>query len=100
MERQMRAYFMGIDIGTYQSKGVIIDEAGTVVCQASTPHDMENPKIDYTDPHPFICGKVGLRVNNAYARFDNFRVITTKTEQPNKQTTERPNNLTTEQLIN
>lgn len=34
---------MGIDIGTYSSKGVIIDGAGTVVERASVRHDMENP---------------------------------------------------------
>lgn len=43
----MRRYFMGIDIGTYQSKGVIIDDKGDIVHQAVTPHDMENPKPNY-----------------------------------------------------
>ncbi|MDR0505620.1 MAG: family 43 glycosylhydrolase [Dysgonamonadaceae bacterium] len=33
-------------------------------------------KIDYNDPHPFINGKVGLRVHNSRVRFDNFMVTT------------------------
>ena len=36
--------------------------------------DMETPKIDYTDTRPFICGKAGLRVCSAHARFDNFSI--------------------------
>lgn len=38
--------------------------------------DMETPKIDYTDPNPFINGKVGLRSHNANVKFDNFNVTT------------------------
>jgi hypothetical protein len=33
-------------------------------------------KIDYSDPRPFICGKVGLRICDSHARFDNFTVTT------------------------
>jgi hypothetical protein len=36
-------------------------------------------KIDYNDPRPFICGKVGLRVCDTRVRFDNFRVTTKNT---------------------
>jgi hypothetical protein len=36
--------------------------------------DMEMPKIDYTDAHPIISGKVGFRVCNAHVHFDNFSV--------------------------
>ncbi|MDR0700016.1 MAG: family 43 glycosylhydrolase [Tannerella sp.] len=43
--------------------------------------DMETPKIDYTDTRPFICGKVGLRVCNANAAFDNFSVTTFPPEE-------------------
>ena len=39
--------------------------------------DMDVPKINYTDPNPFIQGKVGYRVHDAYVLFDNFRVTTT-----------------------
>lgn len=38
--------------------------------------DMNTPKIDFTDPNPFISGKVGLRGHNCTAEFDNFAVTT------------------------
>ena len=40
----MAKYFMGIDVGTYESKGVIIDEEYKVVSTQSVSHGMENPK--------------------------------------------------------
>lgn len=36
--------------------------------------DMAVPKIDYTDPAPFISGKVGFRSYNTNALFDNLTV--------------------------
>ena len=39
--------------------------------------NMDSPVINYTDPDPFINGKVGLRVHNANINFDNFTVSTT-----------------------
>ena len=42
------AYFMGIDIGTNESKGVIINEQAEVICTASASHGVENPQ-----PHFF-----------------------------------------------
>lgn len=44
--------------------------------------DMVTPKIEYTDPDPFLHGKVGLRVHNSTIRFDNFSVSTTPLQQP------------------
>ena len=38
--------------------------------------DMNTPKIDYTDPNPFINGKVGFRSFNSHVHFDNFSVTT------------------------
>jgi xylan 1,4-beta-xylosidase len=38
--------------------------------------DMTTPKINYTDPNPFINGKVGLRSCNVSVLFDNFTVTT------------------------
>ena len=38
--------------------------------------DMNTPKIDFTDPNPFINGKVGYRSFNAHVHFDNFTVTT------------------------
>ena len=41
------AYFMGIDTGTYESKGVIIDMDGAIVAESSHGHGMDNPKPNY-----------------------------------------------------
>ncbi|HCR84017.1 MAG TPA: carbohydrate kinase [Lachnospiraceae bacterium] len=38
-----KAYFMGIDTGTNSSKGVLIDESGSVICEHATDHEMTNP---------------------------------------------------------
>jgi hypothetical protein len=38
--------------------------------------DTVAPVVDYTDDNPFMSGKVGLRVHNCHARFDNFSVAT------------------------
>ena len=40
-------YFLGIDVGTYSSKGVLTDESGKVVSRAVTHYGMENPEPGY-----------------------------------------------------
>lgn len=40
-------YFVGIDIGTNESKGVLIDENGSVIVNYSTSHGVDNPKPNY-----------------------------------------------------
>ena len=42
-------YFMGIDIGTFESKGTLMDEAAGVVAYAACPHVMETPKPGYAE---------------------------------------------------
>ncbi len=42
-----KAYFMGIDTGTFESKGVIIDSECNVVATHTAAHGMENPKPNY-----------------------------------------------------
>lgn len=42
-----KAYFMGIDTGTYESKGVIVDEEFNIVATHAVAHGMENPKANY-----------------------------------------------------
>lgn len=39
--------YMGIDIGTSETKGVLIDGRGRIFMQCSTTHGMENPKPNY-----------------------------------------------------
>lgn len=43
----MEKYFMGIDIGTNESKGVLIDEQCRIITKAVTSHGVENPKPNY-----------------------------------------------------
>lgn len=37
-------YYLGIDIGTSASKGVLIDAECQIVAQASCQHETENPQ--------------------------------------------------------
>ncbi len=43
----MKKYFLGIDIGTFESKGVLVDDNFEVVATHATPHGMENPKPNH-----------------------------------------------------
>lgn len=40
----MKRYFVGIDIGTYSSRGILLDENFQIAGDVSTPHGMDNPK--------------------------------------------------------
>ena len=42
-----RQYLMGIDIGTSESKGCIIDAQGAVSAFSAVKHGMENPRPNY-----------------------------------------------------
>ncbi|WP_243349911.1 family 43 glycosylhydrolase [Parabacteroides sp. FAFU027] len=53
--------------------------------------DLNTPKIDFTDPQPFISGKVGLRTFNAHVHFDNFQVTTGKSTPSALNTTKDSN---------
>ncbi|MEF9839933.1 MAG: FGGY-family carbohydrate kinase [Lachnospiraceae bacterium] len=44
-----KTYFMGIDIGTYESKGALINAQGSVIATHSCPHDMETIKPGYAE---------------------------------------------------
>jgi sugar (pentulose or hexulose) kinase len=41
-----RTYFLGIDIGTYESKGVLVDADGVIQATASRPHPLSTPGRD------------------------------------------------------
>ena len=43
---------LGIDIGTFESKGVLVDETGNVLTQASRPHKMEVPQPGWAEHRP------------------------------------------------
>lgn len=40
---------LGIDIGTYSSKAVLVDQMGSVIAEAQTPHEMSVPKPGYAE---------------------------------------------------
>jgi len=42
-------HFLGIDIGTYESKGVITDEAGRVVARAAIGHELSIPRPGWAE---------------------------------------------------
>ncbi|MBQ3131670.1 MAG: FGGY-family carbohydrate kinase [Clostridia bacterium] len=42
-------YFMGIDIGTFESKGLLMNENGEIVIVQSTPHIMQTPHPGYAE---------------------------------------------------
>ena len=42
-------YYLGIDIGTFESKGVLVDAAGAVVGSASRPHKMLVPQAGWAE---------------------------------------------------
>ncbi len=42
-------YTLGIDIGTFESKGVLVDGNGTVVAQAAHPHEMIVPRPGWAE---------------------------------------------------
>ncbi len=43
---------LGIDIGTFESKGVLVDENGQVLAQASRPHKLEVPQPGWAEHRP------------------------------------------------
>lgn len=43
---------LGLDIGTYESKGVLVDAAGQIVAQASRPHRMLVPRPGWAEHRP------------------------------------------------
>lgn len=40
----MERYYLGIDIGTFQSRGMLIDDRFQIKADASVPHTMDNPR--------------------------------------------------------
>ncbi len=61
------SYYLGIDIGTFESKGVLVDADGNVVSMASRPHEMLVPRSgwaehraneDWWGDFVFIAGKL------------------------------------------
>ena len=45
----MSKYFMGIDIGTFESKGTLVDENARIIAYHACPHEMEVPQPGYAE---------------------------------------------------
>jgi xylulokinase len=45
-------YYLGIDIGTYESKGVLVDDTGRIVASAARPHKMLVPQPGWAEHRP------------------------------------------------
>ncbi len=43
------SYTLGIDIGTFESKGVIVDVTGTIIATATAPHEMIVPQPGWAE---------------------------------------------------
>lgn len=43
----MAKYYLGIDVGTFETKGVLVNESYEVVAAHSAKHEMENPQPNY-----------------------------------------------------
>ncbi len=48
----MTTYFIGVDVGTFESKGVVVDGQGTIVAQAASPHKMIVPRPGWAEHRP------------------------------------------------
>ena len=60
-------YYLGIDIGTFESKGILADQSGNIIARAAKPHKMlvphagwaeHRPVEDWWDDFTFICQKL------------------------------------------
>jgi xylulokinase len=45
-------HYLGIDIGTFESKGVLVDSAGRIVATAAQPHKMLVPQPGWAEHRP------------------------------------------------
>ncbi|SDL14153.1 FGGY-family carbohydrate kinase [Aliiruegeria lutimaris] len=46
------SYTLGVDIGTFESKGVLVDGSGRIVAQAARPHEMLVPRPGWAEHRP------------------------------------------------
>lgn len=45
-------YTLGVDIGTFESKGALVDESGTIIATAAHPHKMLVPRPGWAEHRP------------------------------------------------
>ncbi len=49
MAHSDQALTLGVDIGTFESKGVLVDQSGKIVAQAARPHEMIVPRAGWAE---------------------------------------------------
>lgn len=47
-----KKFFLGVDISTTGSKALLVDESGTVIATASSPHTLQTPKPLWSEQNP------------------------------------------------
>jgi xylulokinase len=45
-------YTLGVDIGTFESKGVLVDHQGRIIAQSARPHEMIVPRAGWAEHRP------------------------------------------------
>ena len=45
-------YYLGIDIGTYETKGVLVNVKGEVIAQSAKKHEMIVPQSGWAEHRP------------------------------------------------
>ncbi len=45
-------YYLGIDIGTFESKGILADQTGNIIASAAKPHQMLVPQAGWAEHRP------------------------------------------------
>jgi xylulokinase len=74
------SYFLGLDISTTGSKALLIDEAGSVVGAASSPHSLQTPRPLWSEQDPLewwqaICTSIREVVQKTEDNSDNIASI-------------------------
>lgn len=56
-----KKYLMGVDVGTSETKGVLVDFQGKVIASASQPHDLIIPRQGWAEHDPEVAWWGGLK---------------------------------------
>lgn len=49
---------LGIDVGTYETKGVLVDPAGTIAWTHRRPHRMSVPRPGFANKSSYLTGVI------------------------------------------
>ena len=74
-----KKYYLGIDIGTYESKGVLVDIKGKIIAQSSKKHELIVPQKGWAEHRPledwwndfiYICNDL-IKLSNCDSNLPN-----------------------------